>query len=143
MGTELVVNIISFSYKKGIPQDSSPHGGGFVFDCRCLKNPGREAQYKAKTGIDNEVIDYLERLPEVKEFKETTLSLVRQAVENYLSRGHTNLMVCYGCTGGQHRSVYMAEAAALALSQIPGVKVQKIHRELEAMGMLPAGSKNS
>lgn len=105
----LNLKIYSFSYKNGIPQDYSGHNGGFVFDCRCLPNPGKEEKFKNLTGKDKEVIEYLDSKEEVRKFFEKAYGLVEQAVENYINRNFTDLSVCFGCTGGIHRSVYMAE----------------------------------
>lgn len=129
MISKLTVSITSFSYKKGLPEDSSPHGGGFVFDCRCLPNPGREEGYKKYTGQDAVVCEYLGKHLEVHDFAKLTTALVSQAVSNYQAREFTNLMVCFGCTGGQHRSVYFAERLARYLEEKCNVTVKIIHRD--------------
>ena len=127
--TGLKVSIRSFSYKKGFPVDESGNGGGFVFDCRSLPNPGRENAYKKMTGKDIPVIKYLENEPAVREFFENTTALVEKSVETYLERGFVHLMVCYGCTGGQHRSVYNAERLAVHLAQKFDVTIDLQHNE--------------
>lgn len=125
----LTVTVISFSYKKGVPQDNSGNGGGFVFDCRGMHNPGRYERYKRLTGMDADVIEFLEERGEIQPFMEYCYGLVDASVECYLRRGFTRLMVCFGCTGGQHRSVYGAEHMARHLNEKYGVRVRLIHRE--------------
>ena len=125
----LTVRIASFSYKKGIPDDASGNGGGFVFDCRAIHNPGRYAEYKQLTGRDAPVIAFLDREEAMQEFLDHVYGIVDYSVEKYSSRGFKNLMVCFGCTGGQHRSVYSAEHLATHLAEKYGVRVILTHRE--------------
>jgi aminoglycoside/choline kinase family phosphotransferase len=130
----LKVRIFSFSFHRQMPADDSGNGGGFVFDGRCLPNPGREEQFRALTGKDIEVADYLNRQESVHRFLSSTLSLVDESVKSYKRRGFKDLMVSFGCTGGQHRSVYLAEQCASHLRESSGVDVAVRHIELEKMG---------
>ncbi|MDE5872150.1 MAG: phosphotransferase, partial [Muribaculaceae bacterium] len=126
----LTVEIYSFSYKKGYPRDLSGNGGGFMFDCRAIQNPGRYKQYKELTGRDQAVIDFLEEKGEIQAFLDSAWSMTDPAIERYLSRGFTRLQIGFGCTGGQHRSVYSAERTAAHVKAIfPEVTVHLIHME--------------
>ena len=127
----LTVTINSFSYKNGIPQDHSGNGGGFIFDCRYIENPGRYDEYKELTGLDQPVKDFLHNKPDVKNFFSHACSLIDHAVEVYTQRGFTHLMVSFGCTGGQHRSVYMTELLADWLKNRNGIHTVVIHHELD------------
>src|SRR5579862_9879948 len=129
----LVVRIVSFSFHRGLPKDESGNGGGFVFDGRSLPNPGREERFKALTGKDAPVMDYLNQQEGVHQFLASVMSLIDASVTNYQQRGFKNLMVSFGCTGGQHRSVYLAEQVAKRLRGRAGVAVVVTHRELERM----------
>jgi aminoglycoside/choline kinase family phosphotransferase len=125
----LEVKIFSFAYKKGIPNDASGNGGGFVFDCRAINNPGKYERYNPYTGLDEPIVRFLEEESEVAAFLSNVYMLVDASVKRYLDRGFTNLMVSFGCTGGQHRSVYCAQRLAEHLHKKFGVKVSLIHRE--------------
>jgi RNase adaptor protein for sRNA GlmZ degradation len=125
----LTVQIQSFSFHRGLPIDESGNGGGFIFDARSIPNPGREERFKSLTGKDETVIQYLQQQESVHQFLGNVKSLVDLSVDNYLKRGFQHLMVSFGCTGGQHRSVYMAEQLAKYLSRRPGVEVVLEHRE--------------
>jgi len=126
---ELTVSVFSFSYKKGIPFDKSGNGGGFVFDCRALPNPGRYDEYRELTGRDAEVIAFLEEHEEIGCFLDHVKALVGAAIENYQERGFTRLMVNFGCTGGRHRSVYCAEQMARFIRQNYSCRVTLHHLE--------------
>jgi aminoglycoside/choline kinase family phosphotransferase len=130
----LTVRIFSFSFQHALPADEAGHGGGFVFDTRSLPNPGREEQFRQLTGKDAAVIDYLDRHESVREFLSHAISLVDSSVATYQRRGFNNLMVSFGCTGGQHRSVYLAEQLAKHLRGTAGVEVVVRHAELEKSG---------
>lgn len=125
----LTVKVCSFSYKKGIPEDLTGNGGGHVFDCRALHNPGRYDEYKQLTGLDAPVIEFIERNSEMSDFLDACKQIVGQSVSCYVKWGFSNLSVCFGCTGGQHRSVYAAEAMGKYISDKYGVRVQIVHRE--------------
>ncbi len=127
----LAVRIMSFSFHRGLPKDDSGHGGGFVFDGRSLPNPGREERFKALTGRDAPVIEYLNQEQSVHQFLASVMSLVDASISNYQQRGFKSLMVSFGCTGGQHRSVYLAEQVAKRLGNRTGIEVILNHRELE------------
>ncbi|MBD0376498.1 MAG: phosphotransferase, partial [Flavisolibacter sp.] len=132
--TPLVVKICSFSYRKGIPVDDSGNGGGFVFDMRGIDNPGRHEQYKMVHGRDRVVMEYLERQTRMQDFLNSVFDIIDISVEEYIKRGFTSLVVNFGCTGGQHRSVYAADALARHLKNKYKVKVQVCHIEQEAKG---------
>ena len=126
----LTVNVGSFSYRRGYPEDQGGHGGGFVFDCRAIPNPGRQLEFQTQCGLDADVIDYLEKTGEVGEYWQNVQSLVDAQVREYLRRGFSSLTVMFGCTGGQHRSVYFAERLAAHLRDVfPDVRVRVSHRE--------------
>ena len=130
--TPLTVRITSFSYKRGIPVDASGNGGGFVFDCRGILNPGRMEEYKILTGRDKPVQDYLEQKTKINEFLRSIYTIVDISVEDYIKRGFHDLQISFGCTGGQHRSVYAAESLARHLKNKFKVKVILDHVEQES-----------
>jgi len=130
--TPLVIHINSFSYKKTLPVDQGGNGGGFVFDCRGILNPGRLEIFKSKTGRDKEVKDFLEQQTKMPEYLNSVFDLVDISVEDYLKRGFKSLMVNFGCTGGQHRSVYAADSLARHLKNKFGVNVELHHIEQES-----------
>jgi aminoglycoside/choline kinase family phosphotransferase len=130
---KVIVRIFSFSFHRGLPKDETGHGGGFVFDARSIPNPGREERFKTLTGKDAPVINFLNQQESVHQFLAGVLSLVDASINNYQRRGFTSLTVSFGCTGGQHRSVYFAEQLAKRLSGRNGVEVVARHLELENM----------
>jgi aminoglycoside/choline kinase family phosphotransferase len=130
----VIVRIFSFSFHRGLPKDEAGHGGGFVFDSRSLPNPGREERFRAFTGKDAPVIDYLSQQESVHQFLASVMSLVDASLSDYQRRGFKNLMVSFGCTGGQHRSVYLAEQLAKHLRGRNGLEVLVRHLELENVG---------
>ena len=129
--TPLVVHINSFSYRKAIPADLTENGGGFVFDCRAILNPGRKEEFKTKTGRDREVKEFLEQQTQMPEYLNSVFDLVDISVEDYINRGFNSLMVNFGCTGGQHRSVYAADSLARHLKNKFGVTIDLHHLEQE------------
>jgi aminoglycoside/choline kinase family phosphotransferase len=130
----LTVRVFSFSFHQGLPNDGSGHGGGYVFDARSLPNPGREERFKPLTGKDAPVIDYLNQQESVHQYLASVMSLVDSSVSEYQRRGFKSLMVSFGCTGGQHRSVYLAEQLARHLRGRSGVEVVVRHLALEKLG---------
>ena len=129
----LTVRVMSFAYKKGIPHDPSGNGGGFVFDCRALNNPGKYDKYKAFTGLDKNVIKFLQKESTIDQWLEHVYALVDESVQRYVDRKFTDLMVCFGCTGGQHRSVYAAKHLAEYINKKHNVRVELTHREQDGL----------
>ena len=125
----LSVTIYSFSFKKGIPSDESGNGGGYVFDCRSTHNPGKYEEYKTLTGLDQPVIDFLEKDGEILTFLESVDKLVDHHVERFIERDFEHMQVAFGCTGGQHRSVYSAQHLAEHIHEKYGIEVRICHRE--------------
>lgn len=134
----LTVRITSFSYKKGLPIDPTGNGGGHIFDCRIIPNPGVLDEYKELTGMDASVGAYIEKQNYSQSFKTHTFAIVNQSIERYFEREFTHLCVSFGCTGGQHRSVYFAECLAKHLVQTFSLHVILEHREqdiIQEMGI--------
>jgi hypothetical protein len=125
--TPLVVKINSFSYRKGIPEDISGHGGGFVFDCRGILNPGRIEEFKIQHGRDKSVKDFIEQQTKMQNYLNSVFDIVDITVEDYIQRGFDSLMISFGCTGGQHRSVYAADALERHLRNKFKVKIELKH----------------
>lgn len=135
MQDKLNIQIRSFSYKQGIPADLSGNGGGFVFDCRGILNPGRIEAYKTQTGRDQAVKEYLETKTQIAEFLNACFALADLTISDYTARGFTNLEINFGCTGGQHRSVYSADAMAKHIQEkFPEAQVNLEHVEQEKKG---------
>ena len=134
----LKLKVFSFAYKKGIPNDTSGNGGGFVFDCRAINNPGKYERYKPFTGLDAQVIKYLEDDGGILKFLDHVYELVDTSVSCYIERRFTSLMVSFGCTGGQHRSVYCAQHLAEHVSKKFGIQVELVHREQDIEQTVPA-----
>lgn len=127
----LSVRISSFSYRDGkVPDDAAGNGGGFVFDCRCVQNPGREERFKKRTGLDEDVQKHLDTIPEARHFLEQVTNLVKLSIESYKTKGYRDLMISFGCTGGQHRSVYFAERLAAILRKDPSLVVSVSHTQV-------------
>jgi len=128
----LKVSIYSFGYNKsGLPADTSGNGGGFIFDCRFMHNPGRFEEFKFKTGKEEDVINFIETQTLMTTFLENVYNIIDMAVDNYTERNFSNLLIGFGCTGGQHRSVYASESLAKHLhKKYPSVSLEITHREL-------------
>ena len=128
----LKVSIFSFGYNKsGLPADSSGNGGGFIFDCRFMHNPGRLEEFKFKTGKEEDVIQFIESQTLMNKFLENVYNITDMAIDNYLERNFANLLIGFGCTGGQHRSVYASETLAKHIhKKYPSVLLGITHREL-------------
>ena len=131
------MTVYSFSFRKGIPEDTSGNGGGYVFDCRSVHNPGKYERFKQLTGLDEPVIQFLEEDGEILRFLDHVYALVDAHVDRFLERGFTHLQVSFGCTGGQHRSAYSAQHLAEHLAAKYPVRVHLIHRERRIERWLP------
>lgn len=129
----LKVRIFSFSYKyNGIPQDTTENGGGFVFDCRFIHNPGKYEEYKNLTGKDEKVIIFLQKQAEMANFLINVYGIIDKSVENYIQREFSDLMISFGCTGGRHRSVYSAEKLSVHLKEkYPEIEIVVTHQNIE------------
>ena len=130
----LTVHVQSFSYKQGLPVDESGHGGGFIFDCRSLPNPGRDKAFLQLTGEDRDTVIWLEKHDDIHSFMARVRDMITQVIQAYQRRNFTYLSVAFGCTGGQHRSVYCASSLARSLGQMPGIKVNLQHRDKPEFG---------
>jgi RNase adaptor protein for sRNA GlmZ degradation len=126
----MLLDLYSFGFRRsGIPQDPSEHGGGFVFDCRCLPNPGRYDAYKPQTGRDAAVANWLRKQARTEVFVQQVIGVVTLSVDDYMERGLARLMVSIGCTGGQHRSVFVSERLRAHFAQRTNLTVQLTHTE--------------
>lgn len=125
----LTVTVYSFSYQKGIPDDYTGNGGGFIFDCRALDNPGRYEQYRKFTGLDKAVIRFFDKHSDIYTFIDRAKAIIAPSIQNYIERKFSHLMIAFGCTGGQHRSVFAAQRTAEYISDQFKVRVRLIHRE--------------
>lgn len=137
MSLKVLVTSFSYKYGAGIPQDPSEHGGGFVFDCRCLPNPGRGGRNTDKTGLDANVREELEASQAVRKYFESTWEIIELALSNYLERGFDHLMISFGCTGGQHRSVYFTDLVGKRLAKNASLDVEIVHQSLAEKGLIP------
>lgn len=130
--SDMKVKVLSFSYKRGLPVDDTGNGGGFVFDCRAMPNPFWDEKLRGFTGMDRPVEEFFEKVRDrVDSFLDAAESLVRQSVDEYVRSGREHLQVAFGCTGGQHRSVYFAERFAERISGIVGVETETVHAAKE------------
>lgn len=128
---QLTVKINSFSYRRGIPYDDSGHGGGYVFDCRGILNPGKFERYMMLNGKDPEVVEFLEKNTKIYDYLEHTFQLVKTNLDNYIERSFSNLMINFGCTGGKHRSVFCAEWMANRIRNNYDIIVNLNHLDLK------------
>jgi aminoglycoside/choline kinase family phosphotransferase len=139
---DFTITITSFSYKKGIPDDYSGNGGGFVFDCRGVLNPGRYPEYKSLTGRDKEVIDFFKEKTDIDSFIDNIIKVIAPTIDNYIQRNFNSLMISFGCTGGQHRSVYCAENITRYLKNNYNVNIVLVHREQNIKEVIPKKLRN-
>jgi len=128
---QLTVTVNSFSYRRGIPYDNSGHGGGYVFDCRGILNPGKFERYMMLNGKDPEVVEFFEKNTKIYDYLEHTFQLVKTNLDNYIERSFSNLMINFGCTGGQHRSVFCAEWMANRIRNNYDIAVKINHLDLK------------
>ncbi len=127
---EFTITVTSFSFKKSYPEDKTGNGGGFVFDCRGIENPGRYLEYKTLTGRDKEVIDFFKSNSDIDKYILSVIKTVKPTIDNYIERKFNSLSISFGCTGGQHRSVYCAEQMTKYIKKHYKIGVRLVHREL-------------